>query len=321
MDLIFTNAERVDQGVLLDYELDMAFGSDENNFECNISSNMHCCDAGWMLYMDGTEYGGIIDAIQSKSDTKEVIYSGRTWQGVLNAKVLEPDSGADYLVCSGEANAVLGTLIARMGLSDLFVASSEDSGLTISNYKMDRYISGYNGIKKMLASVGGKLLFTFLDGKVNLSAAAIRDYTKDEEFDSDLVDFDIKKSYKTVNHLICLGKGELAERTVLHLYADADGNISKEQTFTGLDEVADIYDYSSVESEEELEAGGVERLQELWATDALNIDFDASDDSFDIGDIVGAFDNITKTSVAAKITKKIITVKNGKTTISYKVGE
>ena len=33
MDLIYTNANRVDQGVLLDYELDLAFGADENNFE------------------------------------------------------------------------------------------------------------------------------------------------------------------------------------------------------------------------------------------------------------------------------------------------
>ncbi len=32
MDLIFTNKNREDIGVLQDYDLDLAFGADENNF-------------------------------------------------------------------------------------------------------------------------------------------------------------------------------------------------------------------------------------------------------------------------------------------------
>jgi hypothetical protein len=32
-----------------------------------------------------------------------------------------------------------------------------------------------------------------------------------------------------VNHLICLGSGELQNRIVVHLYVDADGNISQTQ--------------------------------------------------------------------------------------------
>lgn len=321
MDLIFTNASREDQGVLLDYELDMAFGSDENNFECTVQSSSHCCEAGSLLYMEGTEYGGVVDAIQSKSDTQEVIYSGRTWQGILESKILEPDSGADYLVLSGEANAVIANLLSRLALTDLFEASSVDSGLTISNYKMDRYIAGYTGIKKMLASIGGKLLFSFQADKVVLSAVAVHDYTQDEQFDSDLVDFDVKKSYKTVNHLICLGKGELAERTVLHLYADKEGNISQTQTQFGLDEVTAVYDYSSVESTDELMVGGMERLAELWEPDSLKIDFDDTTDNYDVGDIVGAVDNITGITISSRITKKIVTIKNGQITISYEVGE
>ena len=51
MDLIYTNAQREDLGVLLDYEMDLAFGQDENNFECTIASASHCCEAGSYLYM------------------------------------------------------------------------------------------------------------------------------------------------------------------------------------------------------------------------------------------------------------------------------
>lgn len=316
MDLIYTNSEMVDQGILREYELDLAFGADENNLECRIQAGSHCCEAGSILYVDGTEYGGIIDSIESKTDTKEIFYRGRTWHGILNSKVLQPDGGQAYLTLSGEANSVLGALIDRMALTGLFEASSEDSGLTIKNYKMNRYITGYDGILKMLKSVGGKLLLTFHDGKVILSAAKVRDYSQDEEFDADLVPFHAKRNYKGVNHLICLGNGQLEERTVIHLYADTEGNISQEQTQFGLDEVSAIYENTNIETEEELLAEGTNKLEELMAADEISIDFDADSDAYDIGDIIGAVDNITGLMAYTTIAKKIVTIKNGQITVS-----
>ena len=316
MDLIYTNPDRVDIGVLHEYELDLAFGADENNFECTINAAAHCCEAGSYLYFDGTEYGGIIDGIQSNGNDKEVIYSGRTWHGILNSKVIEPDSGEAYLTVYGEANAVLGTLIDRMGLADLFEASSDKSGLTITSYKMHRYISGYDGITKMLDSVGARIRVVFTDGKVILSAVKKYDYSKDEEFDSDQVGFTIKKNYKAVNHLICLGSGELENRLVVHLYADKDGNISQTQTQFGLDEVSSIYEYSSISTEEELIEAGTERLAGLSESEEVSIDFDAESDVYDVGDVVGAYDNITGLYISTRIAKKIVTIKNGKITVS-----
>lgn len=316
MDLIYTNPDRVDIGVLHEYELDLAFGADENNFECTINAAAHCCEAGSYLYFDGTEYGGIIDGIQSNGNDKEVIYSGRTWHGILNSKVIEPDSGEAYLTVSGEANAVLGTLIDRMGLADLYEASPDNSGLTISNYKMNRYISGYDGITKMLASVGARICVVFTGGKVILSAVKKYDYSKDEEFDSDQVGFTIKKKYKTVNHLICLGSGELEKRLVVHLYVDKDGNISQTQTQFGLDEVSSIYEYSSITTEEELIVAGTEQLAGLNESEEVSIDFDAESDIYDVGDVIGAYDNITGLFISARIAKKIVTIKNGQITIS-----
>ena len=227
MDLIYMNADREDIGVLHNYEFDLAFGSDENSFECVVGMEGHCCGFGYYLYIEGTEYGGIIDSVESKNSTQEVVYSGRTWHGVLNSKVLQPDPGADYLVCSGEANTVLGSLISRMGLSSLFIVSEVDSGITIRNYEMDRYISGYSGIMKMLKTVGGKLRFCVQsNGQILLSVVPIVDYTTDG-LESDLIDLDVKRTANTVNHLICLGKGDLSDRLVVHLYADGNGNISQ----------------------------------------------------------------------------------------------
>ena len=172
----------------------------------------------------------------------------------------------------------------------------------------------------MLKTVDAKLMFIFQNGKVVLSAVPIHNYSQDAEFDSDLVDFQAKKNYKSVNHLVCLGKGELQNRTVVHLYADEEGNISQTQTFTGLDEYAAVYNYPNAESASDLIAEGTDKLKELWEPDEIKIDFTGDSDAYDIGDVVGAVDNITHISVSAEIQKKIVTVKNGTITVSYDVG-
>lgn len=320
MDLIYMNAKREDVGILHDYKLDLAYGEDENDFELQIPSSEHCCGKGYFLYMDGTEYGGIVDEIASDTDAAEVTYTGRTWHGLLNSKIIEPDAGQAYLVLSGEANTVLGSLITRLGLGDLFAASDEDSGLIISNYKMNRYIPAYEGIRKMLKAENGKLRFMFKGGKVILSAHPRGDYTHDGNLDSDLVDLKVKRHYNAVNHLICLGRGELADREVIHLYVDADGNISKTQTFFGIDEREDVYENTSTESLEDLESGGIDRIKELALADEVDAAFDEDGDQYEIQDLVGATDNIIGLTVTAEITKKIVTIEGGQITISYKVG-
>lgn len=318
MDLIFTRPNMEDAGVLHNYEFDLAFGSDENNFECVVDKNDHCCDFGSFLYIEGTEYGGIIDGIEIKNSTMEVVYSGRTWHGILNSKVIEPDNGQAYLVAAGEANEIIASLLSRLGLTDLFEASIEDSGLTVKSYKMNRYITGYDGIRKMLKTVGGKLIFTFRDGKVLLTATKAHDYSQDEELDSDVLCLDVKQTANTVNHLICLGSGNLEDRMVIHLYADENGNISQAQTFSGLDEHVAVFDYGNAEDEADLLKEGTDRLKELMQQDNLSVDVNDVDDPYDIGDIVGASDNITNIRIAVPVTKKIVSIKNGLVTIDIK---
>ncbi len=377
MDLIYMNANKEDLGVLQDYELDLAFGSDENNFECTIQAGSHCCEPGYYLYAEGTEYGGIVDSISNNTDTNDVTYSGRTWHGILQSKVILPlqenekysgevdtdgirqvetqlfidygvtvtqvsdmlfiDSGTGgvevetenasgklvlrYLVLSGDANACIQFVIDRAGLSDLFQAASAFSGVNIDKYQFSRFTDVYSGLRKMLKSAGLKLKTTFQNGKVVLSAVRIHDYSQDEEFDSGLVGFKSKKNFRSVNHLICLGSGELENRMVIHLYADESGNISQAQTLFGMDEYTAVYDYSSIESEEELILNGTAELAALWGQDELQIALDDNSDVYSIGDIVGAYDHITKIAVASAITKKIVTVRDGILTISYEVGE
>ncbi len=321
MDLIYMDDKKRDIGVMKNFTLDLAFGEDENNFELSTVMENNVCESGFYIYAEGTDYGGIIDQIKVNTSSNSLKYIGRTWHGILGSKILQPDDGQDYLILSGDANQVLAELIQRMNLGDLFVTPDAPSGLTVRNYKMNRYIDGYKGIVKMLQSVNGKLNITFRQGYATLTAKPLVDYSKNEEFDSSQISFEIKKNFKPTNHVICLGAGDLAERTVIHLYADKDGNISHTKSFFGMDEVCEVYDCSNAESDEELENGGREVIEKSWNSDSVKINFTNSSSVYDIGDIVGAKENVTGISIVQKIIKKIVTLKNERATISYKVGE
>lgn len=338
MDLIFMTPEKEEVGILLNYELDLAYGDDENDFELTIPAKDHCCAAGYYIYADGTEYGGIIDSIKSDTEKQEVTYSGRTWHGILTSKIILPlqasgepylpgvtvvessDMLNRYLKLSGDANLCMAYLLERVGLDSLFTASSL-SKIQISGYQFHRYTDLYTGIRKMLKSAGAKLRIRFNGGKVTLTAVAAVNYSDSQEFDSDLFGYTAVRHYNTVNHLICLGTGELENRMVIHLYADADGNISQTQTFTGLEDITAVYDYPNVESEDELISKGTEELRSLWEQNEIEISLDESETVYEIGDTVGAYDNVTKLSSSAEIVKTIVSIKNGKIQTSYKVGE
>ena len=265
MDLIYADENRIDQGVMDAYELDMAYGSDENNFTCTIDRGSHCCTEGFFLYVDGEEYGGIVDKVKVNTEKDEITYSGRTWHGILEKKIICPEDGQDYAVFDGEANKVLQTIIDRIDLGDLFEASTEDTGIQIQAFQMDRYIDAYTGICKMLKDADAKLNIIWKNKKVVLSAQLRQDYSQDEEFNTAQVDFTIEKNYRPVNHIICLGQGDLKNRAVIHLFCDENGGIqpyatkdiplqdsdyilgTSRKVMDGEDEVVEILDYPNAE--------------------------------------------------------------------------
>ena len=173
MDLIYTTSDMVDIGVLLDYQFDLAFGQDENDFECIVATAEHCCDAGYYLHIEGTEYGGIVDSIAVDTEDDTVTYSGRTWHGMLESKIILPlqsgeassgsvtvkteaSDGASlvdkYLVISGDANRCIQFILNRVGLSNLFTTPTEDAGVSVSGYQFNRYTDAYSGLMKTIPS-------------------------------------------------------------------------------------------------------------------------------------------------------------------------
>ena len=317
MDLIYANSERVDQGVLSAYAFDLSYGAEENDFAMTIHTAEAVLEAGYFIYIDNTEYGGIVGSRRASSNSESITYMGRTWHGVMNSKIIEPDDGENYAVVSGDANEILSLLITRMGLSDLFTAKKEAVGIDIERYQFRRYCKGYDGIVDMLSANGAKLKIAWKDRMVELSAVPIDDYTE-SPIDGDTTTLTVEQNEKKVNHLICLGKGELSEREVIHLYADQNGNIGDTQYFFGVDEIAETYENTN---SEDLRSDGVKRFEELRDNDKAEIMLPENDVlTYDIGDIVEASDVKTGVVATAAVTQKIVRINNGAISTEYKTG-
>lgn len=322
MDLIYTDARHIDQGVFSAYSLDLSFGEDqnENDFTLTLGNNDAQLEDDAVIYFEDTEYGGIVDGLKTNSESETRTYIGRTWHGLLNNKVIQPDSGEDYLVVSGDANVILDFLIARLGLSGLFRADIHSSGITITRYQFTRYCRAYDGIRAMLADFGGKLMMRWEEGSVRLYAERIVN-DADAALDNDVAQLIVERHGNKVNHLICLGQGELADRDVIHLYVDQFGRIGDVQYYTGLKEIADVYDYSSAQSTDDLRTNGIKHLKELRENDKVDVSVnDSSEIVYDIGDVITAHDVNSGNSGSATVTQKIVKIQNGTVSINYKTG-
>lgn len=320
-DLVYTDKNHVDQGVLQAYSLDAAWGADENDFQITVAADQ-VLDFGALVFVDGTQLGGVVDtkAPDGTSDVSFVTYTGRTWHGILGYSVIEPNAGSDYLYYSGDANDVIRTIISRQGLGDIFECRGM-SGINVSG-RFDRYVNAYDGLMKMLsknADRQARLAFVKEPGGKCL-ITAVESARKTDEVDSDRYGFKSTIDSRPVNHLICLGEGDLKDRDVVHLYADKDGNVSTTQTLFGIDEKTETYDYSNAEHDE-LISKGIERLTELQQTSGVEMTLVEDDGTFEVGDIVGALDNLSGLYVESLVTKVIVNVDEyGFATFSYEVG-
>lgn len=324
--VIMTNAAGNEIGPVDFVKADMDLG-DTKDFEVTISS------VKWdpriksknRIFIPGTEFGGVIGGKKIDTSQDSIIIKGRTWRGILDKKVIKPPSGEAYKVVSGEVNTVIRGLISDAKLTGLFDVSDNNTGISVTAYQFDRYTTLLSGTEKMLKSVGCKLCIEYImmergrPGYVTLSAKQVKDYSDLVELSQDnKLNFILEETENGVNHLVCLGKGELTEREVLHLYIDKNGNVSTTQYYKGVDEVEEVYDFSSAESEELMEKG-TEKLLELTNNKLLQMDVEKLGIEVDIGDIVGGRDYITGTSLSKPIVNKIYTEENGIRKLEYKL--
>lgn len=318
MDLILSTAAGVEECVL-DYDFDLDIG-DTNDFQVNL--NYGTWDdriaIGKKIYIPGTEYGGIVKYIQSATNTGSITLKGFTWRGYLAHRIISPPVGSDYRIVSGELNSVIASLVSIPG----FRVATKSTGRTV-NYQFKRYVDAAAGLEAMCESVGYRLDLKYVQtetsGYVLVQALPVANYGGTVEYSQDaLIDFDSVNNQMGVNHLVCLGKGELKDRIVVHLYADKDGNISQTQTITGIDEVVQVYDNSGAELETLIESGTT-RLKDLISKQSFTPSITDSATELFLGDIVSGVDYITGNSVTKAIADKIVKRSMGALSINYKI--
>ena len=153
---------------------------------------------------------------------------------------------------------------------------------------------------------------------VILSAVPIQNLYSEIEYSQDSkIAINMSESRRGINHLICLGKGELKNRQVVHLYVQLDGSISQKKYYIGLAERTAVYDYSNAESIEDLTTKGEEQLATLMGRKVMAMS--VQDVDVQIGDIIGGRDYEKQIYMQKPVVQKIVKIEQGNLSIEYKV--
>ena len=322
MDFIVADKNRAEIGILQTSLLDFDIGN-KNDFEITMDLDYWASTSygyGCLVYANGTEYGGIIEDMKVDTKNNTIKLKGYTWRGLLTQKIIEPPGGSAYLTVTGEANAVISGVIGVL-FGDLYTVDNVASGFNV-NYQFYRYTTLLDGLVNMLQGVNAKLQIRFdnTDMMVHIQAVPIIDYSDELEYSQDNQISFITRDYRCgINHLICLGSGELANREVRHLYVQEDGSIGTEQFYTGIDERVAAYDYANAEDTNDLIENGTKRLNTLINYKELSMSIEEID--AELGDIVGGRERVTGLEMKKPITEKILKINGNNKKINFKVGD
>lgn len=304
-DLIYTNLSGVEEGILVKYDLDHEISATEgkNTFQLKVGIE-NKIEIGSFIYANGTEYGGRITKLQTDTSKKIVTYTGSTWLGMLEQKLIVPDTGHSLIV-SGDLNQIIAELITRCTFDDVFDVST-DTTINV-NYEIPEFITLFSAIKLMLAAYKYKLVTVAQDGRCTLSAVPITDFDDVTEVNSDMFDFKLTKQKYTTNHLIAVGIVDDVPKYTIHKYIDRLGNVSDTQFFYGKDEVVAMVEESVNENQfDEFIKAVEEELLEMAVSDGLSIT--ANNLNADLGDKITAEDINYGISVTQYVIDKIITL-------------
>lgn len=265
-------------------------------------------EKGHYLYIPGTEWGGPAERVCHIGRDSVVRVYGTCWRGLLSRKVICPPAGQTHLVISDtEANDALSSLLGVWG-GGLFAVSQSDSGLICSASLRYRTLieSAY-----MLLGSQGAMSISFEGGHVTLCCMPVRDLSESVELSQEYnAVLSSESAARKYNHIIALGQGEMLDRTVIELYLLPDGRVTGDPSAEGVPSETELstilYDYSAVESEDELRSAAARKLREAAASDSLELELFDYDNSLRLGDIVSAKDELTGMSSRLTVTGTLL---------------
>ena len=319
MELIVADSAGKTLFPLADFELDMDSGwgdGVDNTFDLIVrDASAPLPEAAWRVYADGTEMGGRVQRFELKTGRSSSVlhWTGSTWSGVLAKRLLWPDAGQDYLTLSGDANAVLRQAIERLGLRSFFSVPDGDAGVAVS-YRCSRDTpDAWTNLRLAMRSAGLRLDARWIDGACRLQAAKVTDWRG--RVDSDLVDFDLSSDLLVTNHLKAAGKGELASREVVDVYADNKSNVGTAKAMAGVFELEEYYDANNSEGDD-LRDQAVSRLEDMQTEGNVKVTV-GEGVSFGLGDVVEARHYSPNVTVSVEISSKVISATGAGASATY----
>lgn len=327
MDFISADVNGIEKkGFIRHSGINMNIGT-ENTFEIKIQNKYFDKERYWhenQFFCPGTEYGGIIRGVNPVTEDGIIKLKGPTWRGILDQQPLHEDVN-NYFYLNGEANNALSDRITALGLRDLFVVDTSDSGIYFSNYKVPLQSMLMTAFSDALYELNARLDIKYVQGDANgcgyvfLSVKEVVDHSDTIEISEDgNVKLNILDYRGGKNHMICLGAGELESRIRVDLYAWPDGSIKKTQYYTGIQRNCVYYENTNADTVSELEEEGRKKFEELKNYKQLKIS--VSDLDLELGDVVGGRERITDITMKSPVVRKIITVTGkGRETIQYKL--
>lgn len=273
----------------------------------------------------GTDAGGIVEYVKMETGQR-TIYKALTWRGLLNKIVISPPAGQDYFTVSNKDlnEAIRGVLGTALG--GFFTVPNHASGKTVSSYQFNRYVTALDGLSDMCASVGYKL---YVHAEKSTEQKKILVYVEakpieviEEAFDeASFLTIEFVDNRMQYTHFICMGKGELHERTRVDLYLQPDGSIGKTPSAvsSGFYDRQYYYDNSGAETITALENEGRKKFAELKNGRTLKLK--KLNKNKEIGDIArGSFDYGNGIiTVSRAISKKIYRISGDQINIEYAV--
>ena len=319
MELIVADSAGKTLFPLADFELDMDAGwgdGVDNTFDLIVrDASVPLPGAAWRVFADDTEMGGRVEGFELKTGrtSSEMHWKGSTWTGVLAKRLLWPDAGRDWLTLSGDANDVLRRAIERLGLKSLFSVPDADAGVSVSHRCSRDVPDAWTNLRLAMRSAGLRLDARWVDGSCRLRAVPVTDWRG--RVDSDLVDFDLASDLLVTNHLKAAGKGELASRQVVDVYADNKGDVGTSKAMAGVFELEGYYDANNSEGDD-LRDQAVSRLRDMQTEGNVKVTV-GEGVSFGLGDVVEARHYSPNVTVSVEISSKVISATGAGANVTY----
>lgn len=302
-------------------------------FDAAISLSGDIDDNSWMISMpvecysvfpiamgdyvciEDSEWGGLAEKVHHNSSNRMVEVSGICWRGLLLRGVIRPNDGETHLkVTASDGNDAIRLLLGNK-MSGIFSVSEESCPIEYS-YSF-RYATLLGGITDSLEKFGCRLDIEFSGGRVMLKAEPIADYSDKFEFSGDMDGGMVSEvgCMGGCNHILALGSGEMENRQIVELWKLPDGSITDEPNADGIPSESELrsylYDYSAVESLDELKSYARRKLKEYSRDSYLEFTLEDGVSEMNLGDTVGAKDKITGLEQKLRVSEKILTIDSG----------